>query len=163
MNKKQFINIIERIVEKKVKEELPKQLKEIFINEDKNIKKDKKVDLNDLLSEPIIKKNVSNEVQEDVHFTSNSVLNKVLNETNGGINKPGFEDYPTLGGGTFDTNRASELLGYGKSDEGKREMGAVDTIRKAGVNVEDVPDHVQNALTRDYRSVMKAIDKKKGK
>ena len=62
MNKKQFINIIEKIVEKKVKEELPKQLKEIFINEDRNIKEDKKVDLNDLLSEPIIKENVSNEL-----------------------------------------------------------------------------------------------------
>ena len=37
MNKKQFIKIIEKIVEKKVKEELPKQLKEIFIKENKKM------------------------------------------------------------------------------------------------------------------------------
>jgi len=48
MNKKRFINIIEKIVEKKVKEELPKQLKEIFIKEDF---KDETVDLKSLSKE----------------------------------------------------------------------------------------------------------------
>lgn len=158
MKKKQFINIIERIVEKKVKEELPKQLKEIFIKEDF---KDETVDLKSLSKE--FNPPDDSEIKEEVTYSNNETINKILNETKGGINKPGFEDYPTLGGGTFDTNRASELLGYGKSDEGKREMGAVDTIRNAGVSVEDVPDHVQNALTRDYSTVMKAIDKKRGK
>lgn len=158
MKKKQFINIIERIVEKKVKEELPKQLKEIFIKEDF---KDETVDLKSLSKE--FNPPDDSEIKEEVTYSNNETINKILNETKGGINKPGFEDYPTLGGGTFDTNRASELLGYGKSDEGKREMGAVDTIRKAGVSVEDVPDHVQKALTKDYSTVMKAIDKKKGK
>ena len=37
----------------------------------------------------------------------------------------------------------------------------VDTIKKAGVDVDQVPDHVQNALTKDYSKVMKAIDQKK--
>ena len=158
MNKKRFINIIEKIVEKKVKEELPKQLKEIFIKEDF---KDETVDLKSLSKEFIPPDD--SEIKEEVTYSNNETINKILNETKGGITKPGFEEYPTLGGGSFDTNRVSELMGYGKSDEGKREMGAVDTIRKAGVNVEDVPDHVQNALTRDYSEVMKAIDNKKGK
>ena len=158
MNKKRFINIIEKIVEKKVKEELPKQLKEIFIKEDF---KDETVDLKSLSKE--FNPPDDSEIKEEVTYSNNETINKILNETKGGITKPGFEEYPTLGGGSFDTNRVSELMGYGKSDEGKREMGAVDTIRKAGVNVEDVPDHVQNALTRDYSEVMKAIDNKKGK
>jgi hypothetical protein len=158
MKKKQFINIIERIVEKKVKEELPKQLKEIFIKEDF---KDETVDLKSLSKE--FNPPDDSEIKEEVTYSNNETINKILNETKGGITKPGFEEYPTLGGGSFDTNRVGELMGYGKSDEGKREMGAVDTIRKAGVNVEDVPDHVQNALTRDYSEVMKAIDNKKGK
>jgi len=158
MNKKRFINIIEKIVEKKVKEELPKQLKEIFIKEDF---KDETVDLKSLSKEFIPPDD--SEIKEEVTYSNNETINKILNETKGGITKPGFEEYPTLGGGSFDTNRVGELMGYGKSDEGKREMGAVDTIRKAGVNVEDVPDHVQNALTRDYSEVMKAIDNKKGK
>ena len=33
---------------------------------------------------------------------------------------------------------------------------------KAGKSVKDVPEHVTNALTRDYSGLMKAIDKKKG-
>jgi len=158
MNKKRFINIIEKIVEKKVKEELPKQLKEIFIKEDF---KDETVDLKSLSKE--FNPPDDSEIKEEVTYSNNETINKILNETKGGITKPGFEEYPTLGGGSFDTNRVSELMGYGKSDEGKREMGAVDTIRKAGVDVDDVPDHVQNALTRDYSEVMKAIDNKKGK
>ena len=44
----------------------------------------------------------------------------------------------------------------------KREIGAVESIKKAGVSVDQVPDHVTNALTRDYSAVMKAIDQKKG-
>ena len=43
----------------------------------------------------------------------------------------------------------------------KRDIGAVQTIKNARVNVDQVPDHVQNALTRDYSAVMKAIDNKK--
>ena len=71
-----------------------------------------------------------------------------------------MEEYPTLGGGIFDKSKMQELMGYGQSDEGKREMGAVDTLRKAGKSVNDVPEHVTNALTRDYSGLMKAIEKK---
>ena len=38
----------------------------------------------------------------------------------------------------------------------------IETIKKAGVSVDAVPEYVQNALTRDYSGLMKAIDKKKG-
>jgi len=161
MNKKQFLTIIERIVEKKVKQELSKQLNEIFIKERKNIKEDKKVDLNSLLSEPIIKNETNDEIQDEVHYTKNSKLNKILNETKGGL-PSGKEPYPTLGGGTFDTSKMSELMGYGKSEDVQREVAAVDTIKKAGVSVDQVPDHVTNALTKDYSNLMKALDKKKG-
>ena len=71
------------------------------------------------------------------------------------------DEYPTLGGGTYDTSRMTELLGYGQTDEVKRDMVAVDTIKKAGRSVEQVPDHVTNALTKDYSALMKALDKKK--
>jgi L-ascorbate metabolism protein UlaG (beta-lactamase superfamily) len=52
-------------------------------------------------------------------------------------------------------------LGRGQNKEKAREMGAVQTIKKAGVAVDAVPEDVQNALTRDYSGLMKAIDKKK--
>ena len=73
-----------------------------------------------------------------------------------------------MGGGIYDSSKVNELLvretGLGNPEsvkEKKREIAAVDSIKKAGVNVDQVPDHVQNALTRDYSAVMKAIDKKK--
>ena len=97
-----------------------------------------------------------------VKYSENNTINKILNETKGGIQGDG-ESWPTMGGGTYDSSRMSELMGYGKSDQGKREVGAVQTIQKAGVSVEQVPDHVQSALTKDYSKLMKAIDKKKGK
>ena len=49
-----------------------------------------------------------------VQYTENSALNKVLNETVGLNDKsPEMDEYPTMGGGAFDSSRASELLGYG--------------------------------------------------
>ena len=51
-----------------------------------------------------------------------------------------------------------ELMGYGKSEEVKRDMVAVDTLQKAGKSVEDVPEHITDALTRDYSKLMKAME-----
>ena len=49
----------------------------------------------------------------------------------------------------------TELMGYGKPEEVKRDMVAADTLRKAGKSVNDVPEHITNALTRDYSDLMK--------
>ena len=70
------------------------------------------------------------------------------------------DEYPTLGGGAFDSSRMAELMGYGKSDEVKRDMVAVDTLKKAGKTINDVPEAVTKALTRDYSDLMKAMNKK---
>jgi len=76
------------------------------------------------------------------------------------------DEYPTLGGGVLGSDNMAEVLGYGDLGRGQnkekaREMGAVQTIQKAGVSVDQVPEDVQNALTRDYSGLMKAINKKK--
>ena len=55
----------------------------------------------------------------------------------------------------------TELMGLGKTDEMKRDLVAVDTIKKAGRSVDQVPDHVTNALTRDYSELMSVMNKKK--
>ena len=146
MTKKQLMKIITEVVRKEVK----KEVKKIFIKEEASTKL---IDIVPEVSEP----------EEEIQYTKNEYLNKVLNETVG-LTKSAkqSEEYPTLGGGTFDTSRMSELLGYGKSDEIKRDMVAVDTLKKAGKSVKDVPDHVTAALTRDYSGLMKAIDNKKG-
>ena len=146
MNKKQFMKIITEVVRREVKKEVQK----ILINEETSNQ------LTDIIPEV-------SEPKQKVEYTKNKSLNDVLNETVG-LTKSEKQngEYPTLGGGAFDSSRMSELLGYGKTDEVKRDMVAVDTIKKAGKSLEQVPDHVTNALTRDYSGLMKAIDKKKG-
>ena len=146
MTKKQLVKIIQEVVRREIK----KEINEIFIREQKT-SEPKLADVISQVSEP----------KEKVNYTNNKSLNDVLNETVG-LSKQSseFEEYPTLGGGTFDKSKMQELMGYGQSEEGRREMGAVDTLKKAGKSVKDVPEHVTNALTRDYSGLMKAIDKK---
>ena len=146
MNKKQFMKIITEVVRREVKKEVQK----ILINEETSHQ------LTDIIPEV-------SEPKQKVEYTKNKSLNDVLNETVG-LTKSEKQngEYPTLGGGAFDTSRMSELMGYGKSEDMKRDMVAVDTIKKAGKSVEEIPDHVTNALTRDYSTLMKAIDKNKG-
>ena len=143
MTKKQLMKIITEVVRREVKKEVQK----IFIKEETSFK------LKDIVPEVL-------EPTDVTHYTKNKALNKVLNETKGGIPTQGTEEYPTLGGGTFDTNRMQELLGYGKPDEVKRDMVAVDTLQKAGKSVSDVPEHITNALTRDYSDLIKAMNNK---
>ena len=163
MKKQELIKIIELVVRKEVK----KQVNEIFIKEENSSS------LTELVSTPFIEKEpISKQYKtkptKEVYYTSNESLNKILNETAGGVPQGQSGEYPTMGGGVYDTSKINNVLagatGLGnttQSKEMKREIAAVDSIKKAGVNVDQVPDHVQNALTRDYSAVMKAIDQKK--
>ena len=145
MTKKGLVKIIQEVV----KREVQKEVKKIFIKE--QVSEEPSIEMKSIVEEP----------KKQINYTKNKSLNKVLNETVGlSKSQSQTESYPTLGGGTFDTNRMTELLGYGKPEEVQRDMVAADTLRKAGKSVNDVPEHVTNALTRDYSDLMKAIDKK---
>ena len=168
MKKQELIKIIEAVVRKEVK----KQMNEIFIKEENSSS------LTELVSKPIIEKEVKEPIRKqyktktkpkkEVNYTSNEALNKVLNETVGGVPQ-GEGGYETMGGGVFDSSKINDVLagatGLGNTEgakERKREIAAVDSIKKAGVNVDQVPGHVTDALTKDYSGLMKAIDQKKG-
>jgi len=175
MKKQELVKIIEAVVRKEVK----KQMNEIFIKEENSSS------LTELVSKPIsekdfkepIRKQYKTKPKKEVNYTSNKALNKVLNETVGGVPQGesgasqvgGYEDYPTLSGEVFDSSKINDVLagstaGAPTSEvvkQKKRDIGAVQTIKNARVNVDQVPDHVTNALTRDYSAVMKAIDQKK--
>jgi len=145
MTKKDLVKVIQEVVRREVQ----KEVKKIFIKEQTTSTQK----LTDVIPEII-------EPKEQVNYTNNKTLNDVLNETVG-LSKKQTEEYPTMSGGIFNSNKMTELLGYGKPEEVKRDMVAVDTIKKAGKSVEQVPDHVTSALTRDYSGLMKALDKKK--
>ena len=166
MKKQELIKIIETVVRKEVE----KQINEIFIKDNDSSS------LTELVSksitekefkEPIRKKQVK--PKKEVNYTSNEALNKVLNETVGGVPQGESGGYETMGGGVFDSSKINDILvretGLGNPEsvkEKKREIAAVDSIKRAGVSVDQVPDHVTDALTKDYRGLMKAIDQKKG-
>ena len=153
MKKNDLIKIIELVVRKEVK----KQMTEIFINEEKEIS------LSETISKPkpkAVKKKTKKK------YSKNPALNEVLNNTNPLGSSGQTEEYPSLGGGVLGSDNMAEVLGYGDLGRGQnketaREMAAVDSIKKAGVSVDQVPEDVQNALTRDYSGLMKAISKKK--
>ena len=157
MKKEQLVKIIENVVRREVK----KQMNEILIKEQRtsavSSKKSKPI------RKPVRKK-------KEQRFTSNETLNQILNETiggiegNNGVGNGEFDEYPDLGGQPFDTSRMAEVMGYGDiaggNDEVAREVGAVKTIKEAGLSVDQVPEDVVNAMTRDYSDLMKVITKK---
>ena len=151
MKKNDLIKIIELVVRKEVK----KQMTEIFINDKEEIK------LSEVISKPkVVKKKTKKQ------YSKNTALNEVLNNTNPLGSSGQTDEYPSLGGGVLGSDNMAEVLGYGnlggvQNKERAREMAAVDTIKKAGVSVDSVPEGVQDALTRDYSGLMKAINKKK--
>jgi len=148
MTKKELVKIIQEVV----KREVQKEVKKIFINENKS-------SLKSLAPKQVVKS--VQKKKEPVQYTENKALNDVLNETVGLGQADEMDEYPTMGGGTFDSSRATELLGYGDSmraggdKETQRNMIAAQTLREKNLSVDDVPESVLNALTRDYSDLMK--------
>mgnify|MGYP000442046759 CR=1 FL=1 len=90
-----------------------------------------------------------NKIVEKKHFSNNSILNDVMNET------AQADEWKTMGGGKFTSERINELVG---SEYG--EMMNNDSNNSPFVSVDG---QTADFLQKDYRAVMKAIDKKKGK
>ena len=150
-----LITLIREIVRAEVKKEINK----IFIKEGVKAVSRKVTEVPEVLSKPIPKKSKAKEVS----YTKDPTLNKILNET---AQSQEFDEYPSMG--EYDTSNMAELLGYGGvsagSDEAKREVAAVQTAQAVGADTSNkaVQDVMSN-LTKDYRGVMKALDKKDGK
>ena len=158
MKKNELVNIIVELVHREVK----KEVKRIFINEGSSMKLSAaipKIKTNKVVS---TKKRLQKPKKEYVEYTKNDSLNRVLNETVGGIPQgdggapqvEGYEEYPTLTGEVFDSNRVDELAGGGDVQR-QRDIAAVQTVKEKGLNVGDVPEDLMNALTKDYTDVLK--------
>tara|TARA_B100000287_G_scaffold423726_1_gene467377 strand:+ start:410 stop:940 length:531 start_codon:yes stop_codon:yes gene_type:complete len=170
MKKQELIKIIELVVRKEVK----KQVNEIFINEGKKAlafgNRSKQDEVSSSLTEIAEQEYVQPKPKkrEFKEYTKNDALNKVLNETVGGIPQGDKGEYPTMGGGAYTSDRLHELMGgnpmMAGTEQGKekaRQVGAVESMKARGVSSEQVGEDVVNALTRDYSGLMKAINKKK--
>ena len=94
-------------------------------------------------SQPKPKKKVA----EKKEFTKNSILNDVLNET------AASDEWKTMGGDTFDSSKMNQVMSGQYSD-------VMNNNSQAPITVDgQTPDF----LKKDYRKLMKAIDKKQGK
>ena len=111
------------------------------------------------LKQPSLSSPVSNsqpkskkKIVEKKTFTKNSVLNDVLNET------AASDEWKTMGGSKFDSSKMNDIVGrsYGDmmSDTPNGNLAA-----EMGIDPNKAPDF----LTKDYRAVMKALNKKDGK
>ena len=155
-NTKKIIGLIREIV----KQEVQKEVRKILISEGAKAISNNVNDVPEVIPKPVPQKSKP----EEVSYTKNPTLNKILNETARGEE---FEEYPTMGNKTFDSTRMAEAMGYGGvagSAEDKRKMGAIQTAQAAGADTSNkaVQDVMQD-LTKDYRGVMKALKKKDGK
>ena len=157
MKKNELVNIIAEIVRREVK----KEVKRIFINESSSMKLSAaipKVKSNKVVS---TKKILQKPKKKYVEYTKNDSLNKVLNETVGGIPQgeggsspvTGYEEYPTMTGEVFDSDRVDELASGGDVQK-QRDIAAVQTVKEKGLNVGDVPEDLMDALTKDYTEIL---------
>ena len=73
------------------------------------------------------------------NYSKNTAINKILNETVGGIPQEGHRV------------------------DGSTEQNQFTDINGQHVDINTLPDHVSSALTRNYSDVLSLVDKKKGR
>jgi hypothetical protein len=91
---------------------------------------------------------VSKPTPQKKHFSQNSVLNDVLNETANG------DDWKTLGGTKYTTERMSEVVGGSYGD-----IMSDNSNSNTGVTIDG---QTADFLQKDYRGLMKKIKEKRG-
>ena len=128
-----------QVIRKIVREEVAKVIKEVITELKKPTQQ---------VSPPKPKK----KIVEKKSFSKNSVLNDVLNET------AQSDEWKTMGGEKYTSEKMGDVLqsSYGDvmSDKPNSQLAA-----SMGINPNNAPDF----LTKDYRKVMKFIDKKQGR
>jgi hypothetical protein len=98
-------------------------------------------------------------VEKQQNYTKNPILNDVLNETAGDGD---WKSITSNGAGkTLDSLQNTLSDSYGDMMGSSQDINVDEMAADANVNPEAVPDHVTNALTRDYSELMKAVDKRK--
>ena len=94
---------------------------------------------------------------EKQDFSKNPIINEVLNET-----AATEEEWKTMGGEKYTSDKMGDILSnsYGKlmTDDSDNSNGTL--ASEMGVNPNDP---AAAFLKKDYRAVMKAVDKKQGK
>jgi len=155
MNSKDFIHALRKVIREEVQTAVRTELSNI-LNEGKSTKP--------IAAKPVAVNPTTQSYIKSVkkQYVKNPLLNDILNETTGhsnsgpavsleeSINYNDFEEWPTM-------NRSV------RPGMGVKSVVPTTDIDGRPVNVNNLPEDVVSALTKDYSALMKAIDKKKGK
>jgi hypothetical protein len=136
MKKTELVNIIKQAVREELRSSLPELLSEIKTQTNtQKIKSTKKRETDPVsLAKQVLK--TEQTIKPQRTFSKNEAINKILNETVGGIPQEG--------------SNVSSGMGQNFSDTNGNE-----------VSLDALPDHVSNALTRNYSEVLNLVDKNK--
>lgn len=132
MKKSELVKIIKTAVREELEASLPNVLSEIMQSKTKSTKTQDPLEL----TKEILETSTKTQKPKLKKFSNNEALNKVLNETTGGIPSEGSR----VGNGSYE-NKMTDLQGN-------------------EVSIESLPDHVSSALTRDYSALMNKVDEK---
>ena len=142
MKAKTFENLIRKVVREEIDYALRREIKSLKEDLRDELKptitehKERMVEVPDNVKNSLKEKIMGKQPFKKQNFTSNAALNDLLNETAMG-----------------DTNLQSTMA-----------VSPGDPFKTGGVlPTEAMPDPVQKVVNRDYRALMQAIDKKKGK
>jgi len=132
MKKSELVKIIKTAVREELEASLPIVLSEIMQSKTQSTKTQDPLEL----TKEILETSTKTQKPKLKKFSNNEALNKVLNETTGGIPSEGSR----VGNGVYE-NKMTDLQGN-------------------EVSIESLPDHVSSALTRDYSALMNKVDEK---
>ena len=115
------------------------------------VREEIRLGLKEILGE--VKKQVTPKPKQKQKYTKNAVLNEVLNETS-------TNDWETMGGTKYTSDRMGELVGNNYKDlmNGNNKNSNGSLAAEMGVNPNDP---AADFLKKDYRELMAAVDKKK--
>ena len=91
------------------------------------------------------------QIVEQKQFSSNSIINDVLNET-----AQSKTEWEQLGGGTFDSSRMTEVMAKQYEGVGTKKGSEAHLAASLGADPSNPPDF----LTKDYSQLMKKVDEK---
>lgn len=149
MTKDQLNEFIRQAVLKEVREAVP-------------------VIVRDVMSKMLMEAAVSNHTPINEQRRGNSHKRQALQEASYG-NIDELEDYPTAPRANIDRGRLASLMGYGDMVPGRGRAGDLivsEAVTEHGtaipVDPNEMPEHLVRALTRNYKDVLDAMNKKNG-
>ena len=148
MESKSFIKLLRKII----REEVSRAVKEVLTESNINQVTKSSINLSETFDDPMPNRPVAKR-----KFTKNSMLNDILNETAATPPSQELTDWSTM-------NFRSEMAQSFGNERSLNKPSAAKGINGETINMtKPEMSAVQNALSRDYSGLIKAIDKKNGK